>query len=108
MEVRKNAHQPAIGLLYRDVFVPLVWLDLGHVGNSNCRQRLDLLDKLIDIWSLSDVPMPQLHIAGDREFIGFDWFKGLENRGVQFVMRIRANFKIELWHKGKIKDRKLG
>ncbi|MEZ4955995.1 MAG: hypothetical protein R2825_20725 [Saprospiraceae bacterium] len=34
---------------------------------------------------------------------------GLRKRGVQFVMRIRANFKIELWHKkSKIKDRKLG
>lgn len=96
-----------IGLLYRDVFIPLVWLDLGHAGNSNCKQRLALLDKLIDIWSLSGVPMPQLHIAGDREFIGFAWFKGLEKRGIKFVMRIRANFKIELWHKGKIKDRKL-
>ena len=97
-----------IGILYRDVFIPLVWLDLGQAGNSNCKQRLDLLDKLIDIWSLSNVPMPKLHIAGDREFIGVNWFIGLEERDIQFVMRIRADFKIELWHKGKIKDRKLG
>lgn len=97
-----------IGLLYRDVFIPLVWLDLGQAGNSNYRQRLDLLDKLIATWKLSGVKMPQLYIAGDREFIGVNWLKGLEERGIQYVMRIRANFKIELWHKGKIKDRKLG
>ena len=98
----------AIGLLYRDVFIPLVWLDLGRAGNSNCQQRLDLVDKLLSWWPLSNVALPKLHIAGDREFIGFDWFKGLETRGIKYVMRIPASFKIELWHKGKIKDRKLG
>jgi len=97
-----------IGLLYRDVFIPLVWIDLGRAGNSNCKQRLDLVDKLVSWWPLSDVPMPQLYIAGDREFIGFDWFKGLELRGILFVMRIPASFKLQLWFNGKIKDRKLG
>lgn len=97
-----------IGLLYRDVFIPLVWLDLGRAGNSNSQQRLDLLDKLLSWWSLSDVPLPKLHIAGDREFIGFHWFKGLEKRQIEFVMRIPASFKLEIWFNGKIKDRKLG
>lgn len=97
-----------IGLLYRDVFIPLVWLDLGRAGNSNAKQRLDLVDKLVSWWALSDVEMPQLHIAGDREFIGFNWFKGLELRGILFVMRIPASFKLQLWFNGKIKDRRLG
>lgn len=97
-----------IGLLYRDVFIPLVWLDLGRAGNSNSQQRLDLVDKLLSWWSLSDVPLPKLHIAGDREFIGFQWFKGLEERQIDFVMRIPASFKLEIWFKGKIKDRRFG
>ena len=97
-----------VGLLYRDVFIPLVWLDLGRAGNSNFKQRLELLDRLLSWWSLSDVPLPKLHIAGDREFIGFKWFKGLEERQIEFVMRIPASFKLEIWFNGKIKDRKLG
>ena len=97
-----------IGLLYRDVFIPLVWLDLGRAGNSNSKQRLDLVDKLLAWWPLTDVPMPKLHIAGDREFIGYQWLRGLEQRGIDYVMRIPASFKVELWLKGKIKDRKLG
>lgn len=97
-----------IGLLYRDVFIPLVWADLGRAGNSSSSQRLDLLDRLLSWWPDSGVPMPELHIAGDREFIGMEWFKGLEQRGIKFVMRIPKSFKVELWHKGKIKDRKLG
>jgi len=97
-----------IGLLYRDVFIPLIWLDLGRAGNSNSQQRLDLVDKLLLWWPLTDVPMPKLHIAGDREFIGYKWFKGLEERSINYVMRIPASFKVELWLKGKIKDRKLG
>lgn len=97
-----------IGLLYRDVFIPLVWLDLGRAGNSNANQRLILIDKLLDWWSLSGVPLPKLYIAGDREFIGFHWFKGLQERNIDYVMRIPASFKLELWFNGKIKDRKLG
>jgi hypothetical protein len=96
-----------IGLVYRDVFIPLVWLDLGRAGNSNSKQRLKLLDRLLDWWSLSGVPLPKFHIAGDREFIGFEWFNGLEKRGIDYVMRIPASFKIQLWFNGKLKDRKL-
>ncbi|MFT6360802.1 MAG: hypothetical protein ACJAYJ_005044 [Saprospiraceae bacterium] len=69
-----------IGLLYRDVFIPLVWLDLGRAGNSNSNQRLVLLDELLDWWSLSGVPLPKLYIAGDREFIGFHWFKRIAGK----------------------------
>ncbi len=43
----------------------------------------------------SDVPLPQLYLAGDHEFIGFLWLRGLEEREVKFVMRIRANSKIK-------------
>jgi len=96
-----------IGLLYRDVFIPLIWKDLEKKGNSNSKERLDLIDKLLEWWKYSGIEMPQLYIAGDREFIGFLWLKGLENKGIKFVMRIRANSKIILWHRGKIKDRKL-
>ena len=97
-----------IGLLYRDVFIPLVWLDLGRAGNSNSNQRLILIDELLDWWSLSGVALPKLYIAGDREFIGFHWFKGLQERDIEYAMRIPASFKLELWFNGKIKDRKLG
>lgn len=97
-----------IGLLYKDVFIPLVWKDLEKKGNSNTKERLDLIDQLLEWWQKSDVPLPQLYLAGDREFIGFLWLRGLEERKVKFVMRIRANSKIILWYKGKIKDKKLG
>ena len=97
-----------IGLLYKDIFIPLVWKDLEKKGNSNTKERLDLIDRLLEWWQKIDVPLPQLHLAGDREFIGYLWLKGLEERQVKFVMRIRANSKIILWYRGKIKDKKLG
>jgi len=40
-----------VGVLYRDVFIPLVWKDLGRAGNSNSKQRLALIDVLIKWWS---------------------------------------------------------
>lgn len=103
-----NVNLLVIGLVYRDVFIPLVWTDLGRAGNSNAKQRLDLLDQLLSWWSLSSVPLPKLHIAGDREFIGFKWFRGLVEREIEFVMRIPKSLQLEAWFNGKIKDRKLG
>ena len=67
-----------------------------------------MLDRLLDWCPLSGVSLPKLHIAGDLEFIGFAWFRGLELRQIEYVMHIWATFKVELWLNGKIKDRKLG
>jgi len=97
-----------IGLLYKNVFVPLVWKDLEKKGNSNTKERLDLMDRLINWWPANSIKIPQLYLAGDREFIGYKWLKGLEERNIKFVMRIRANAKIVLWFNGKIRDRKVG
>ena len=35
-----------IGLLYKDVFIPLVWKDLEKKGNSRGAERLKLIDQL--------------------------------------------------------------
>ena len=97
-----------IGLLYKNVFIPLVWKDLEKKGNSNTKERLDLMDRLLNWWPKDSMKIPQLYLAGDREFIGYKWLRGLEKRDIKFVMRIRANSKIVLWFKNKIRDRKIG
>ena len=84
-----------IGLLYKDVFIPLVWEDLEKKGNSSSKECLDLVDQLLKWWQYSEVDLPELYITGDRDFIGYSWLRGLEKREINFVMRIRANFKLE-------------
>jgi len=41
--------------------------------------------------------VPTLYIIGDREFIGHQWLRGLELRGIKYVMRLKANRKFMLY-----------
>lgn len=88
-----------IGIVYKGVMIPLVWQDLDRAGNSSCKERLDLVDKLLTWWQRSGLELPTLYMVGDREFIGKDWLKGLQDRGLYYVLRLKANRKFELWHR---------
>lgn len=79
-----------ISVLYEKTAVPLVTLSLEKKGNSNCDQRVMLLDKI-----LLAIPRHRIKaIIGDREFMGEAWFKLLKERHLPFVMRIRSNITI--------------
>lgn len=79
-----------ISVLYDSTAIPLVIFPLERKGSSDHQQRLDLLDKLLSI-----IPFYRIKaILGDREFIGDAWFKGLEERCIPFVMRVRGNITI--------------
>ena len=77
---------------------PLIWDDLGKTGNSNTKQRKDILKSLLKVL---DPKRIQVLIA-DREFIGSKWLAWLKNKRIPFTIRIRANTIIRL---GPFKDR---
>lgn len=108
---RKIINLLVVGVLYKGVFIPLVWQDLDRAGNSSCEQRLALVDKLIGWWRKIDIELPTLYIIGDREFMGQYWLLGLQKRGIWYVMRLKGNRKFELWHrynnKGKVRKVRL-
>ena len=91
----------SIGLLYRDkTYIPLLNEDLGYKGNSSAQTRINLMDQFLDWWKVLQIPIPQFIIVGDREFIGEKWLKELSCRGVQYVIRLKANLKFETWLNG--------
>ena len=71
---------------------PLIWDDLGKTGNSNTKERKDLLKSLLKVL---DPKRIQVLIA-DREFIGMTWLTWLKNKRIPFTIRIRANTLIRL------------
>ncbi len=76
-----------LGISHQGIVFPLVWQLLDKRGNSNTRERLSLIDKL-----LKYLPAQKIEaIVADREFEGNTWFKGLKNRNLAFVMRIKNN-----------------
>jgi hypothetical protein len=96
-----------IGLLAEnDIFIPLIWIDLGHKGNSNSNQRIDLIDRLLAWWKALGIPVPTFEICGDREFIGEYWLTALAQRGISYVIRLRSDLSFETWLNGEYKVEK--
>jgi hypothetical protein len=76
-----------VGVVYKGIAIPIVWEILDKRGNSNTAERINIINRIISYFG-------QERIAGilaDREFIGKEWFKYLENLKVPFVIRIKAN-----------------
>ena len=88
-----------IGAVWKNVFIPLMWIDLDKKGNSNIEERLALIDDFILVWKRSGSPMPPLLICGDREFIGDKWFMELDSRGAKFIFRLKENRAFHIYTK---------
>lgn len=76
-----------LAVCYKGIAFPLLWWRLDKKGNSNTRERLDLIDKLLGILPAEKIEA----LVADREFIGKAWFKGLKQRKLAFVMRLKNN-----------------
>ena len=61
-------------------------------GNSHCRDRIDLLSKLIKVIGKERIGV----IVGDREFIGIEWVKYLKDNGIYFCMRVPKSHLVTL------------
>ena len=76
-----------ISVVVSGVGVPVVWAQLGKKGNSGTAERLDLLERFLEL-----VPAHRIKVLlADREFIGKSWFTALQEQGVPYAIRIRNN-----------------
>jgi hypothetical protein len=79
-----------LGLVYGGMAYPLLWTVLPHTGNSSTQERLELVDRLLKLINPDAIEA----LVADREFIGEDWFKGLKERRILLVMRVKKNTRI--------------
>jgi hypothetical protein len=93
-----------IGCVYQGIFIPLIFKDLGRKGNSNCKERKALIEQFLNYWKLTKLPLPNLFLAGDREFIGADWWAFLTLKRIQFSFRIKEGQAFHLWLNNTISD----
>lgn len=85
-----NVNYLAIGIAHIKISFPLIWKCLEKKGNSNTQERIDLLDRLIEIFGVSRINC----LLADREFIGKKWFKYLIEKNILFRIRIKSNTKV--------------
>lgn len=90
--------------IYGNFSIPLCWILLPHRGNSQTKQRINLIEMLLVI-----VPIKRIRfLLADREFIGTEWFLYLKANNIPFCIRLKENTLVnDTRQGGKIKLKKL-
>jgi len=84
-----------LGISYKGVAFPLLFKMLDKQGNSNCKERIALVDRFIRLFGTNCIDC----LMADREFVGDEWIKFLNDKKIRYYIRIRNNFKIFVPHK---------
>ena len=77
-----------LAVCYRGVAFPILFTMLPKAGNSSTAERTELIDKFIELFGVDAIK----HLTADREFVGGDWLKYLNDNGIRYYLRIKDNF----------------
>lgn len=70
------------------VYIPIIWTQIDKKGgNSNQKERIELLGEFLGLWS--DISNKKTILLGDREFIGEKWYEEMKLKGIDFVIRMK-------------------
>lgn len=72
--------------------IPVYWTELDKRGNSNTKERMDLLDLFIRDFGVDTID----YLVADREFVGHEWFQYLIDKNINFAIRFKSNTLIEV------------
>jgi hypothetical protein len=94
-----NINILTISVCYSGVAIPLMWTMLPKRGNSNQKERTDLINRYIRLFGTHCIES----ILADREFIGDDWIADLITLKTRFYFRIKENMWVHVPHDGLVK-----
>ncbi len=75
-----------------DTAIPLLWMALDKAGNSNARERIMLMQRLLLVLSKEKIA----GLLADREFIGETWLSWLVAQNIPFITRVKENMIAQL------------
>lgn len=84
---KSNINILMLGICYKGRAIPLCWKLLNKKGNSNTDERIELIERFIRLFGQHRIKM----LLADREFIGADWFKWLNEQQIPFNIRLKNN-----------------
>ena len=76
-----------LGIAYKGIALPLYWKLLDKKGNSDTKERIEIVTKFVDQFGKANIA----GILADREFIGDKWFGFLIEEQLPFYIRIKNN-----------------
>ena len=77
-------HYLTLCIVYREVAIPIFWIDLAKRGSSSYAERVELFTQASKHFNLEGKTL-----LADREYIGAEWFKFLIDSKIDFVIRSR-------------------
>ena len=86
-----NINALVLGIAYDHMSFPILFRLLPKRGNSNHKERIDIMQRFIRLFGRGSIK----YLVADREFVGHEWFKWLNDNAVQYHLRIRDNFRVE-------------
>src|SRR5262249_13916040 len=84
---KKDINILTLGIAYKGVAFPLIWMILDKKGNSNTAERKALMEEYIKLFGTASI----LYLCADREFIGKKWFNYLRRNKIDFRIRIKES-----------------
>jgi hypothetical protein len=76
-----------LGVAYRGIALPLFWSVLEKAGNSDTAERIALMGRFLAVFGAAQSGA----LLADREFVGEDWFRWLQQQGIPFHQRLKRN-----------------
>jgi len=87
---KANINFLVLGVAYKGMAIPLFWYLLDKRGNSNYKERIQIVEDFIEVFGINKIKV----LVADREFVGREWFKWLRENQIPFCIRVMKNHKI--------------
>ena len=88
----KNINILTLGIVYKGVAFPILFHMMPKFGNSSTRERIELMERFICLFGSDNIEC----LLADREFIGYKWLEYLNKQNIEYHIRIRENFWVEV------------
>jgi transposase len=100
---KANINILVLSVVLGTVAIPVVWKFLRKQGNSNLEERIEVVEHFIRIFGHAIIA----DLVADREFVSQEWFKWLQEKRVNFTIRIKKNALVDSSKNNNIHVRKL-
>lgn len=77
-----------LGIVHQGIAYPVVWWSLDKAGNSSTEERITVLEIFLDLFGQAQIAC----LLADREFVGRQWLSWLREQGINFHLRVHANY----------------
>jgi hypothetical protein len=88
----KNINILTLGIIFKGVAFPILFHMMPKFGNSSIRERIDLMDRFVRLFGSDRIKC----LLADREFVGDKWLEYLNKLRIEYHIRIRENFWVEI------------